>query len=103
MPRHRQGHSASRSLWERAGARAGDGAGALFASLDAQDALDALPISPIAGDASPNPASVPSTRDIQARERAATILERLAARIRAGAWNDGIAALIARATHLTDA
>lgn len=101
MPRHRQGPNTPRSLWERAGARAGDGAGALFASLDAQDALDAQG-APAAQDDQAAAAVAPD-RDIQARQRAASVLERLAARIRAGAWNDDIAALSARAARLTDA
>jgi hypothetical protein len=74
----------SHSLWERAGARAGNGAGALFASLDAQDAQEQ------AGAAGASPT--------QPREQAALTLERLAAQIRAGAWSAEIAALVAAAS-----
>jgi hypothetical protein len=74
----------SHSLWERAGARAGNGAGALFASLDAQDAQEQ------AGAAGAGPT--------QPREQAALTLEHLAAQIRAGAWSVEIAALVAAAS-----
>ncbi len=98
MARIRQSGGASglrkvpRSLWERAGARAGDGAGALFASLDAQDAqATAAGAAPLA-EAAPQPDP--------AREQGARALERLAARIRAGAWSAEIAALVARVASL---
>lgn len=91
MARQRQGQGASRSLWERAGARAGDGAGALFARLDAQDALDAQ-----------ETREASAAQDSQARERAAATLERLAALVRAGEWSDEIATLVARAGRLSD-
>ncbi len=92
MARQRQGQSNSRSLWARAGERTGDGAGALFARLDAQDALEAQ--------TAERPQMDQDLRDGQARERAAAALERLAASIRAGAWSDEIAALAARAERL---
>lgn len=91
MARIRQSGGASgvrkapRSLWERAGARAGNGAGALFARLDAQDAQDA------------QRAATPDAHQAQAREQGARTLERLAAAMRAGAWNAELAALVARA------
>jgi DNA-binding GntR family transcriptional regulator len=99
MARLRQSGGASgvrkvpQSLWERAGERAGNGAGALFARLDAQDAqdaqdaLDALEQTAVAAD---------QTRD-QTRAQAALTLERLAAQIRAGAWSAEIAALVTAA------
>ncbi len=87
MARQRQGRSGPRSLWARAGERAGDGAGALFARLDAQDTSQAQ----LAQD----------LLDGQSRERAAATLERLAAHVRAGAWSDEIAALVARAEDLS--
>jgi hypothetical protein len=95
MARLRQSGGASgvrkvpQSLWERAGERAGNGAGALFARLDAQDAqdaqdaLDALEQTAVAAD--------------QTRAQAALTLERLAAQIRAGAWSAEIAALVTAA------
>jgi hypothetical protein len=92
MARQRQGQGASRSLWERAGARAGDGAGALFARLDAQDAIDAR-----------DTRETRAAQDLQARERVAATFERLAARIRAGEWSDELAALAAHAARLSDA
>ena len=95
MARQRQGQGASRSLWERAGARAGDGAGALFARLDAQDARDAK-------DAR-DTRETRAAQDLQARERAAATFERLAARIRAGEWSDELAALAAHVARLNDA
>ena len=75
-----------RSLWEQAGARAGDGAGALFARLDAQDAQDAQEARALAMG--------------QTQDEAARTLERLAAEIRAGAWSAEIAALVATARGL---
>ena len=72
-----------RSLWERAGASVGDGAGALFARLDAQDAQDALAAN-------------------QTHEDAALALERLAAEVRTGAWSPEIEALASRAQELLD-
>jgi hypothetical protein len=99
MARLRQSGGASgvrkvpHSLWERAGERAGDGAGALFARLDAQDAQDAQD----ALNAQEQTAvAADQTRD-QARTQAALTLERLAAQIRAGAWSAEIAALVAAA------
>ncbi len=92
MARQRQGQSGARSLWARAGERAGDGAGALFARLDAQDALDTQELT-----------HTQTAQDLQAREQAAATLERLAARIRSGAWSDDIAALVARAESLNNA
>ena len=89
MARLRQSGGASgvrkvpQSLWERAGERAGNGAGALFARLDAQDAQDAL-------DAQAQTAVAAD----QTRAQAALTLERLAAQIRAGAWSAEIAALV---------
>lgn len=77
-----------RSLWERAGARVGDGAGALFARLDAQDAQDAQDVRTEAAG--------------QTREHAALALERLAAEVRAGAWSAEIAALATSALELLD-
>lgn len=102
MARHRQEHLGGRgprSLWERAGARAGDGAGALFARLDAQDALEAQG----ASGAQSVQVSRPDPQGAQAaqpREAAAAALDRLAARIRAGAWSDEIAALATLAARL---
>ena len=91
--RHRGGASGvrkvPRSLWERAGAQAGDGAGALFASLDAQDAAEAAEALQAAGTS-------------QAHEQGALALERLATAIRSGAWNAEIAALVASANRLLD-
>lgn len=62
-----------RSLLERAGARVGEGASLLFAKLDAEGGRN---------------------------ERGAATLERVAARIRAGAWSQELAALVARAEEL---
>ena len=104
MARQRQGQSGSRSLWARAGERAGDGAGALFARLDAQDALDALDARDALDAQDSQGVGEPQTsQGFQAREQAAVTLERLAARIRAGAWSEEIAALIERASRLRDA
>lgn len=95
-PRGRRG--ALRSLWARAGERAGDGAGALFARLDAKDAQDAQGIEGIQSiQGAPAPQAAASAE--QARAAAATF-ERLAARIRAGAWSGELAALAARAARL---
>ncbi len=93
MARQRQGQSGSRSLWARAGERAGDGAGALFARLDAQDALDSQDME-----------QAQTTQDLpdnQSLERAAATLERLAEQVRAGVWSEEIAALVARAEELS--
>ncbi len=84
-------------MWERAGARAGDGAGALFASLDAQDAQDTQ--NPIAATTAHMRAAAAVN---QAHERGAQALEWVAAQIRAGAWNSAIAALVAEASNLLD-
>ena len=114
MARQRQEHlggRAPRSLWERAGASAGDGASALFARLDAQDALDGRPDTQEATALSPEQPSQDVQRDVQwdvqwdvqaapTREAAAAALEHLAARIRAGAWSDEIAALAVLAARL---
>ena len=104
MAQKRQGGGASgsrkgaQSLWERAGARAGDGAGALFASLDAQDALDGQSMQ----DGQTAQTTRATTRG-HAREQAALSLERLAAVIRAGVWSAELAALVAAADDLLDA
>jgi hypothetical protein len=99
--RHNNGASGIRkapeSMWERAGARAGDGAGALFASLDAQDAQDTQ--NPIAATTAHMRAAAAVN---QAHERGAQALEWVAAQIRAGAWNSAIAALVAEASNLLD-
>ena len=103
MARQRQGQGGPRSLWARAGERVGDGAGALFARLDAQDALDAQEALDAQDTRDPQPTQ--SLRDFQGaqnRERSAATLERLAARIRAGAWSEEIAALVARAAYLSE-
>ena len=106
MARQRQGQNGPRSLWARAGERAGDGAGALFARLDAQDAQDALDALNAQGvGESQTPQALQDHRALQAaqaREQAAATLERLAARIRSGAWSDDIAALVARASRLSE-
>jgi hypothetical protein len=93
-PRGRRG--ALRSLWARAGERAGDGAGALFARLDAKDAQDAQGIQGIQG----APVTQAAASVEQTRAEAAATFERLAARIRAGAWSSELAALAARAARL---
>ena len=96
MARLRQSTGASgvrkvpQSLWERAGARAGNGAGALFARLDAQDARDALEAT-AAARPGPDP------------EQAARTLERLAMRVRAGEWGAELRALVETAEQLLDA
>lgn len=93
MARLRQSAGASgvrkvpHSLWERAGARAGNGAGALFARLDAQDALDAQEAA-LAARSGPD------------HEQAARTLERLAMRVRAGEWSAEVSALVAAADRL---
>lgn len=100
MARYRQGPRgarALRSLWARAGERAGNGAGALFARLDAQDARDAAESQAAIG--APQDFR-PELQVAQAREQAAATLERLAARIRLGAWNADLAALTERAARL---
>jgi hypothetical protein len=94
MARQRQIPRDLRSLWKRAGERAGDGAGALFARLDAQDAQDSR-------NAQDTREAAPAMRDTQERERAAAALDRLAARVRAGAWSAEIASLAARAAQLS--
>jgi hypothetical protein len=76
----------------RASAQAGDGAGALFARLDAADAADAATE---AADA--HPASD------RRRAEAERLLARWAARIHAGEWNDGVGALVALALALEQA
>lgn len=99
--RHNNGASgirqAPQSMWERAGARAGDGAGALFASLDAQDAQEAQ--NPLASMAAHQRAAAAVN---QAHEQGAQALEQVAALIRAGAWSSAIASLVAEATSLLD-
>ena len=103
MARKQQGGGASgarkgsQSLWERAGARAGDGAGALFASLDAQDALDGQDMR----DGQTAQTTRVTTRG-HTREQAALSLERLAAAIRAGVWSAELAALVAAADDILD-
>lgn len=84
----------SQSMWERAGERAGDGAGALFARLDAQDAQDALDTQELA--------RINATKARETHEAEAETLERLAAHIRAGGWTPAIAALVANAASLLD-
>ncbi|HEY8324675.1 MAG: hypothetical protein ACHQ1E_05170 [Ktedonobacterales bacterium] len=80
MARLRQKGAASggtqppQTLWERAGARTGKGAEALFDRLDAQN-----------------------TQNARDTAQAALALERLAAQIRAGAWGAEIAAAVAAA------
>ena len=73
MTRGRRKDGERRSLIEQAVARAGEGASLLFARLDAESARN---------------------------ERGAAVLERLAARLRAGAWTPELAALTARAEEL---
>jgi hypothetical protein len=73
------GPQAPQTLWERAGARTGKGAEALFDRLDAQNAQ--------------------SVRDAA---QAALTLERLAAQIRAGAWSAEIAEAVAAARAALD-
>lgn len=73
MTRGRRREGERRSLLERAGAQAGEGASLLFAKLDAESARN---------------------------ERGAATLERLAARLRAGAWSRELASLVARAEEL---
>lgn len=110
MTRKRQSMGASgarkaaQSMWERAGAQAGDGAGALFASLDAQDAQDAH--DPQDAQPSQPTQATQSTRTSAAphpREQAARSLERLAEIIRAGVWSAELAALVAAADDLLEA
>lgn len=80
MPRERNRYASERSMLARAQDQVGDGASLLFARLDAGTAH---------------------------REQAADVLVRLAERIRAGAWDTGLAELLARAEeierHLRDA
>lgn len=102
MARQRQIPRDLRSLWKRAGERAGDGAGALFARLDAQDARNALAAQERQGDQDDQ-----GIQDVQerqyavARAQGAAALERLATRIRAGFWNAEIAE-IARQAELAE-
>jgi class 3 adenylate cyclase len=72
MGARKHGHGGAPSMWGRAERQAGDGAGALFARLEG--------------------AAVPAA--------AAAVLERLAARMRAGEWSDELAELVARAEAL---
>ncbi|MDE3229625.1 MAG: hypothetical protein KGO05_07070 [Chloroflexota bacterium] len=91
---------AAQSMWERAGAQAGDGAGALFARLDAQDAQDTH------GPQDTRDGQTPPTARASApghpRERAAHSLERLAELIRAGVWSAELAALVAATDDLLE-
>lgn len=95
MARLRQKGAASggpqppQTLWERAGARTGKGAEALFDRLDAQNAQNAQEV--IAA----NAAAV-------SREQAALALERLAAQIRTGAWSAEIEAVVTAARAALD-
>ena len=73
MPRERNRHAGARSMLARAQDQVGDGASLLFARLDAGAAH---------------------------REQAADVLVRLAERIRAGAWDAGLAELLARAEEI---
>ena len=103
MAQKRQGGGAAgsrksaQSLWERAGARAGDGAGALFASLDAQNALDGQDMRD-----EQTSQTAHATARVHAHEQAAQSLERLAALIRAGVWNAALAELVAAADDLLE-
>ena len=83
--------AAPHALWERAGARTGRGADALFDRLDAQNAQDA------------QEAQAAAATSAAAREQAALALEALAAQIRAGAWGNEIAAVVATARAALDA
>jgi hypothetical protein len=74
MKQGREERAAGRSLFRRAGAHTGNGAGALFARLDALD-----------------------DGATAQREVAAALLARLAERVRAGAWSAELAALVAQA------
>ena len=85
--------AAPHALWERAGARTGRGADALFDRLDAQNAQDAQEI---------QEAQAAAT-SATTREQAALALEALAARVRAGAWGNEIAAVVATARAALDA
>ena len=73
MPRERNKRSSERSLLARAQEQVGDGASLLFARLDAGTAR---------------------------RELAADALLRLAERLRAGAWSEELADLVARAEEI---
>ena len=86
--------AAPHALWERAGARTGRGADALFDRLDAQNAQDAQEALE---------AQATAATSAAAREQAALALEALAARIRAGAWGEEIAAAVATARAALDA
>lgn len=88
---------AAQSMWERAGAQAGDGAGALFASLDAQDTLDTHDLRE-----GPTPQTARVGAAGHPREQAARSLERLAEAIRAGVWSAELAALVAAADDLLE-
>lgn len=92
MARQRQISRDLRSLWKRAGERAGDGAGALFAQLDAQDARAALDVY-----AQQDYQDHQEIQERAARAQGAVALERLAERIRAGHWNEEIAEIVRRA------
>lgn len=97
---------AAQSMWERAGAQAGDGAGALFARLDAQDAQDTHNPQDIHGPQDTRDGQTPPTARASApghpRERAAHSLERLAELIRAGVWSAELAALVAATDDLLE-
>jgi len=73
----------------RATAQAGDGAGALFARLDAADAADAAEAAEASG-------APPDWR----RAEAERLLNRWATRIHAGEWNDAVAELVSLAQSL---
>ncbi len=68
-----QRHGGSPTMWGRAERHAGNGAGALFAQLAADDAR---------------------------RAEAITAVERVLARLRAGEWNTALADLVAHAATL---
>jgi hypothetical protein len=92
MARQRQIPRDLRSLWKRAGERAGDGAGALFAQLDAQDARASID-----AQGQQVPQDYHQIQERAARAGGAAALVRLAERIRAGHWNDEIAEIVRRA------
>jgi hypothetical protein len=73
MPREHSPRIGARSLFNRAREQAGDGASLLFSHLGVAQARP---------------------------EEAALLLERVAARVRAGAWNDAVADLVERAEAL---
>ncbi len=78
----------------RASAQAGDGAGALFARLDAADAAE------LAATAEVDPARASALAADRRRAEAERLLTRWAARIHAGEWSDGIGELVALAQAL---